>query len=212
MADLPYVEGAPFDIGIDIGGGTLTPAAVIGQTHPMAGSKIIYHEVCAKDMGVEAFAKTLKDYCNNALPSGFTIRRVTTDPAAEQRDQIFETKVNEYLRAEGFPVMPAPTNDMHVRREAIAGPCNRIIMGKPALLIHPRCKMLVNGLKGKWDYRRMNLTSSSGQPVYATKPSKNEFSHPCDALGYFLLGSGEGKPVSKSATKFTSGSLQYRES
>lgn len=213
VEDLPFMADVPFDIGIDIGGGTLTPAAVIGQTHPLYGTKIIYFEVCATDMGVEAFAKVLKDFCNNNLPSNATVRKVTTDPAAEKRDEIFETKVNEYLRAEGFPVMPAPTNDQDVRREAIASPCNRIISGKPALLIHPRCKTLVNGLKGKWDYRQMNITSSDGKPIFSTKPTKNEYSHPCDALGYFLLGAGEGKPVSKHQNSKTirNGGGTYRE-
>ena len=210
VQDLPFMPDVPWDIGIDIGGGTLTPAAVLGQVHPMAGTKIIYHELCAKDMGVEAFAKNLKDFIKNNLPGDAKIRKVITDPAAEQRDQVFETKINEYLRAEGFPVTPASTNDQHVRREAIASPCNRIIMGKPALLIHPRCKILINGLKGKWDYREMKIAASDGKPMFSNKPSKNEYSHPCDALGYFLLGSGEGTPVSKSSSKFSQGSLTYK--
>ena len=213
VQDLPYIPDVPWDIGIDIGGGTLTPAAVIGQIHPTTGTKIIFHELCAKDMGVEAFSKNLRDFISINLPAGAEIRKVSTDPAAEKRDEIFETKVNEYLRAEGFPVVPAPTNDQHVRREAIASPCTRMIQGKPALLIHPRCKTLINGLKGKWDYRQMNISTSAGQPIYSTKPSKNEYSHPCDALGYFLLGAGEGKPVSKHQNSRThrQGTGTYRE-
>lgn len=196
VVDIPILSNVPIDIGIDIGGGTLTPAAIIGQTDPTNGRKLAQHEICAKDMGVENFCKLLKDFLANNLP-GVPIRSVYTDPAAEQRDQVFETKINEYLRAEGFPVKSAPSNDQNVRREAIAGPCNRVIMGKPALLVHPRCKMLINGLKGKWDFRRMNITSSSGTAMYSDKPSKNEFSHPCDAAGYWLLGSGEGTPIRK---------------
>ena len=213
VEDLPFMKDVPFDIGIDIGGGTLTPAAVIGQTHPVTGTKIIYFELCATDMGVEAFAAALKDFVINNLPADARIGRVTTDPAAEKRDEIFETKVNEWLRHYGFPVQPAATNDQDVRREAIASPCNRIIMGKPALLIHPRCKMLINGLKGKWDYRQMNIVSGDGKPQFSTKPSKNEYSHPCDACGYFLLGAGEGKPVSKhkSSNTVRAGGGTYRE-
>lgn len=212
VVDMPVLPDVPCDIGIDIGGGTLTPAAVLGQTHQMTGTKMVHHEICAKDMGVEAFCKLLGDFIKNNLP-GVKIRRVTTDPAAEQRDQVFETKINEYLRAEGFPVQPAPTNDPDVRREAIASPCNRIIMGKPALLIHPRCKTLINGLKGKWDFRQMNIKASDGKPMYSTKASKNEYSHPCDALGYYLLGGGEGTPVSKHKSSNTAraGGGTYKE-
>ena len=194
VGDFPIIEGADFFCGIDIGGGTLTPAAVFGQVHPKTGTKLIHFEICAEDMGVDTFAKVLKGFVGEHL-QGFNIKTCFTDPAAEQRDQIFETKVNEYLRQAGFHITPAPTNVWSIRRQAIADPCSRIVYGKPALLIHRRCNMLIQGLKGKWDFKKMNLTSSSGKELFADKPSKNEYSHPCDALGYFLNGLGEGQPI-----------------
>lgn len=197
--DFPILQGVDFFAGIDIGGGTLTPAAVLGQVHPQTGTKLIHFEICAEDMGVDNFVKVLKAFIGSHL-QGFNIQTVYTDPAAEQRDQIFETKVNEYLRAAGFHVTPAPTNDWKIRRQAIADPCSRMVMGKPALLIHPRCEMLVQGLNGKWDFKRLNITSSSGKALYADKPNKNEFSHPCDGLGYFCSGLGEGRPVQSGRT------------
>lgn len=192
--DIPILDGVPFHIGIDIGGGTLTPAAVFCQVHPVTGTKLIHFELCAEDMGVDNFAKALKDFVSVNL-QGFTITTCFTDPSAEKRDEIFEQKVNQYLREAGFHVTPAPTNDPFVRRQAIADPCSRLVHGRPALLIHPRCTMLVQGLKGKWDFKKMNLVSSSGKEMFADKPSKNEYSHPCDALGYVLNGLGEGQPI-----------------
>lgn len=199
VGDFPILEGVDFFGGIDIGGGTLTPAAVLGQVHPKTGAKLIHFEICAEDMGVDTFAKVLRSFVGEHL-QGHNLKTMFTDPAAEQRDQIYETKVNEYLRAAGFHITPGVTNDPFIRRQAIADPCSRIIMGKPALLIHRRCSMLVQGLKGKWDFKRLNLTSSSGKELYSEKPSKNEYSHPCDAAGYLLNGLGEGQPMRSGQT------------
>lgn len=193
--DFPVLKEQNLFIGIDIGGGTLAPAAVIGQKHPL-GANLVHSEVCAQNMGVDNFVKILKDHIAMQYP-GMTVERVYTDPAAEQRDQIYETKVNEYLRAAGFNVMSAPTNDWKIRRQAIADPCSRLIGGKPALLIHPRCKMLINGLRGKWDFKKLQV---KGTDAYADYPSKNEYSHPCDASGYLMLGMGEGRPVNNGKT------------
>jgi hypothetical protein len=199
VADIPLLDGVDIQIGIDIGGGTLTPAAVFAQVHPTTGAKLIHFELCAEDMGVDNFAKILKSFIGDQL-QGFNIRTCYTDPAAEQRDQVYEQKINEYLRASGFHITSAPTNAWAIRRQAIADPCSRIIQGRPALLIHPRCKMLIEGLKGKWDFKKMKVVSSSGKELYADKPSKNEYSHPCDALGYVLNGLGEGQPLRSGRT------------
>ena len=198
VVDFPVLKDEPLRIGMDIGGGTLCPAAVIGQKHPY-GTNLIHSEVCAKDMGVENFCKLLKDHINMKYP-GMDVEEVTTDPAAEKRDEVFETKVNEYLRAAGFTVRPAPTNDPMIRRQAIADPCSRIIQGKPALLINARCRMLISGLRGKWDFKKLAV---KGQDAYSEKPSKNEYSHPCDAAGYLLLGMGEARPSLNGRSKKT---------
>jgi hypothetical protein len=211
VMDVPLLRDQPIYIGVDIGGGTLTPAAVIGQVSAM-GTKIIHHELCAKDMGVDNFTRLLKDFLNVHY-ADFSIEAVYTDPAAEQRDQVFETKINEYLRAAQFPVRAAPTNAWKVRRQAIADPCSRLIGGKPALLIHPRCATLINGLKGKWDFRKMKVV---GAEMYADAPSKNIYSHPCDALGYFCSGLGEGQPMRQNRSTsahaaFKAGSFKAKE-
>jgi hypothetical protein len=211
VLDIPVLKEVPLHIGIDIGGGTLAPAAIIGQSHPVTGTKLIHDELVAKEMGVNNFSKALVNMLHSRYP-GHPVECVFTDPAAEQRDQIFETKVNEYLRSAGFIVRPAPTNDWKIRRQALADPCSRIIEGKPGLLVHPRCKMLISGLRGKWDFKKMAVT---GADQYADRPNKNEYSHPCEAAGYLLLGLGEARPVANNMTtaqkKRWNGGWQARE-
>jgi len=191
--EFPILADRPLVIGVDIGGGTLQPAAAIMQRSPL-GVWLCQGECIGKDMGVDRFADQLEVYLQENFP-GLPIHKVYTDPAAEKRDEIFETKVNDFLVSKGFPVEAAPTNNPGIRRLAIAQPCNRMVMGKPGLLVHKtRAPNIRKGLGGKWNFRKIQV---SGSEKYAETPDKNEYSHPCDALGYALSGGGEANPVKK---------------
>lgn len=76
-----------------------------------------------------------------------------------------------------------------MRIAALATPCERMIDGKPGILVNKSgCPMLHKGLMGGWHFKRLQI---SGENRYADSPNKNEFSHVCDASGYGLLGAGE---------------------
>ena len=199
IQDIPVLKDQPLKLGLDIGGGTLQPAAVIGQRHPR-GNWLIHSECIGSDMGVENFARVLAQHLHEKY-EGMEVEVLWLDPAAEKRDELFENKIVEYLRAKPycFPTRCAPTNDWRVRRQAIADPCGRLIDGKAGLLISKRgCSKLINGLKGKWDFKKLQ---TSGGNDYAVLPSKNEYSHPCDALGYLLSGGGEAQPMKQARTE-----------
>lgn len=198
---IPVLKGVPFTVGMDIGGGTLQPAAVIKQRHPR-GNWLVHAEVCSTSMGVEKF---VKEFCRIFVKDFGTLDKIETiwgDPASEKRDELYETVVADYIKALGLPFRAAPSNNIQFRIDATTAPMNRFIDGKPGFLIHPRCKMLRKGLAGRWYYKRMQL---SGENRYQDKPCKNDFSHPCDALGYGLSGGGEtlqarnasGQPVTQ---------------
>jgi hypothetical protein len=211
VADIPVLKDLPLKIGIDIGGGTLQPAAIIGQRHPR-GNWLAHSECIGMEMGVENFARVLKQHISEKYP-GMEIEAVILDPAAEQRDQLFENKIVEYLRAKGFPTRCAMTNDWRVRRQAIADPCGRLIDGKAGLLVSKTgCPKLINGLKGKWDFKKLQTI---GTEAFSETPSKNEYSHPCEALGYLLLGGGEAQPMKTNRTpaqqKAFSGGFQAKQ-
>ncbi|MCG8345048.1 MAG: hypothetical protein MI685_07825 [Chlorobiales bacterium] len=198
VQDIPILKDQPLLLGLDIGGGTLQPAAVIGQRHER-GNWLIHSECIGADMGVENFARVLAQHLHEKYP-GMEVEVLYLDPASEKRDELFENKIVEYLRAKPyhFPTRSAPTNDWRVRRQAIADPCTRLIDGRSGLLISKRgCPKLINGLKGKWDFKKLQ---TSGVEAFAEYPSKNEYSHPCDALGYLLCGGGEAQPVKQSRT------------
>lgn len=188
--DLEYMPDLPIMGGIDIGGGTLSPACVFFQKHP-CGTYLVLAEVSPGDggMGLVEFVQAMKSEFAYRFPNG-TWGRFYCDPAAQVRDPIFGYTMFSHLQSQGINAQAAPTNDPRDRIEAIKAPMGRLINGKPGVLFHPRCKMLISGLLGGWKFKRVQ---SSGEERYVDIPSKNKYSHLCDGLGYGFQGSGETK-------------------
>ncbi len=89
-------------------------------------------------------------------------------------------------------VRAAPSQDLTLRREAVASCLTRLIDGRPGLQLSPRCKVLRAGFQGGYCYRRMRVT---GDERYTDKPDKNRYSHVHDGLQYLLSGAGEGRKL-----------------
>jgi len=185
-ANLPILDDRPIILGMDIGGGTLTPAAVWLQRHSM-GAWLCHGELLCEDMGVERFSALLKQ-THQELFSGMPIEVAWGDPAGAKRDDLYETMIFEHLRRAGIPARAAPSRQIQPRIDAIKAPMNRLCYGKAGFMVHPRCKMLIKGLNGRWNYRKMQVLS---RDIFRDLPTKNIYSHCCDALGYALLGGGE---------------------
>jgi hypothetical protein len=56
-----------------------------------------------------------------------------------KRDEIYEVTAFDHLRSLGLKAQPTDSNAFQVRREAGAGPMNRLVSGRPGLLVHKRC-------------------------------------------------------------------------
>lgn len=183
---LSLLPDVPIVAGIDCGGGTLQPAAVFAQRHPR-GPWLVHRELALEDFGIKRFSEMFRLFYREHFGT-LPLSVAWCDPASLKRDELFEVVVVEHLRSAGIPAQPAPTNDPKARREALALPMNRLIDGKPGILIDPACKMLVDGLSGKWRYRRMQIP---GSERYTETAEKNKWSHPCEALEYLVSGGGE---------------------
>jgi hypothetical protein len=189
---IPILEDAPVHVGMDIGGGTLQPSAIIFQKHPR-GIYLMHREVVCFDMGVKRFGELLSSALVTHFPNHVERKMIGVmwgDPAGEKRDEIFETASFEYLRnTHGFRVLPAPSQDPKMRIAALAGPCERMVDGKPGMLVNrTHAPTLHKGLSGAWHFKRLAV---SGEERFQDKPSKNDESHICDGAGYGLLGAGE---------------------
>ena len=179
--------GLPIHVGLDFG---LTPAAVIGQRQPN-GQWRWRHELVSEDMGITRFGELLGRELRGRY-DGYTIERITGDPAGEARAQTDERTVYDVLRGMKIDAFPAPTNDFAMRREAVAGPLSRLVDGEPALLIHPDCRVLRKAMSGGYSYRRIAV---AGQERFRDVPDKTTFSHVAEAGQYLMLGAGEGHTV-----------------
>jgi hypothetical protein len=166
----------PLIIGMDFG---LTPACTISQIDPM-GRFLTYACLTSDGMGTLRFCREkLKPMLANRFP-GMPVL-VIGDPAGQQRAQTDERSVFDILKAEGFRVVAAKTNSIVARLSAVDKLLTRVADGKPAMLIDPECRELINALRGGYRYK----VKSSGD--VEDKPEKNQYSHIADAFQYACL-------------------------
>lgn len=183
---LEPIPGRTIYVGIDFG---LTPAALFGQK-TVSGRWHWIDELVAEDMGAVRFAEVLGPKLRGEYKD-FEFE-IFGDPSGDNRAQTDEVTPFQILRSRGIDAYPAPSNDPVLRREAVAGPLNRLVDGLPGLVISPKCKVTRKGMAGGYAYKRLQV---SGDERYHDKPDKNRFSHVCEAGQYMMLGAGEGRTV-----------------
>lgn len=187
---LPVIEGLPFEGGMDVGGNTIHPAACIVQQHQ--GIYRVLDEVSVPEIGLDEFVVLLREHIAGLNPKGTMGPGWFGDPAGLTKDS-FMRNAYQYMQTMGVYVQPAPgNNDWRQRVTAIQSPMLRSHpdQHRPCIVIHRRCTNLIKGLAGGWHYRQLQTT---GADKYDPAPNKNEYSHICDALGYYLLGKKEGQ-------------------
>ena len=182
----------PIQIGLDFG---LTPAAVFGQKLNN-GRWVILDELVTFDMGLERFGHMLKSELEAKYPKYEVM--IFGDPAGQQRDQIYEVTAFDHLKTLGMNARPTASNDFKVRREAGAMPMNRLIDGKPGLLVAAKCERTRKALSGGYHFRRVQI---AGHERYKDQPFKNQHSHVGDAYMYLMLGGGEHRQLTRGSTQ-----------
>ncbi len=181
--DTDIDPNTPIQVGLDFG---LTPAATIGQRLPN-GRWVIHQEIVTFDMGLERFGTQLLAELNQRYPNHQVM--IWGDPAGMARDAIYEVTAFDYLKTLGLRAQPTASNDFKVRREASAAPMQRLINGKPGLIVNRECKLLRKSLAGGYHFKRIAV--GAGQERFRDAPNKNEHSHIGDSFGYLMLGGGE---------------------
>jgi hypothetical protein len=176
--DLPLV------LGVDFG---RTPAATVWQYDTAMDRWTGHVEFVTEGMSASLFAPALRRWLDREF-AGMPVY-AWGDPAGDRSGQTVETTPIQVLRAHGIPSGPAPSNQVLLRRGALAKPMMRVAMdGKPAFVISPAMRMLRKGLQGGFHYKRMHV---AGTERYTEEPDKNEFSHVVESAEYALLGGGE---------------------
>lgn len=175
-------------IGLDFG---RTPSAVFGQ-RSASGCWKLFHEIVAENMGAVRFAKLLKRDIAVHVHGSCDIK-IYGDPSGEYGSDHDEQTYFQILRGNGINALPASsTNDPTIRIESVEKQLTTMIDGGPGMLLSPNLKILIKGFEGGYNYA---LMSTSGSDHYDSKPVKNRYSHPHDALQYMMLGAGEGYEI-----------------
>jgi len=169
----PFVDGQrPILIGMDLG---LTPAAVFGQQDPR-GRALVIDEAVSYDMGIQRFVRTVIKPMIYERFSGCPVM-VVVDPAGIQRAQTDERSVVDIIKAEGLKVIPARTNSVSARLNAVDDYLMRHVDGDSAFLVDPRCTKLKAAMMGGYRYKK----TGDGDI------DKNKHSHIAEALQYLML-------------------------
>ena len=150
-----------------------TPATVLAQIDPQ-GRLLVFDSLTSEGMGTLRFCREkLKPRLAQRFPAANVL--IIGDPAGQQRGQSDERSVFDILRQEGFRVVPAKTNTIVGRLNAVDAWLTRMVDGKPAILIDPCARELIDALRGGYRYK----IRTSGETD--DKPEKNKHSHVADA-------------------------------
>lgn len=168
----------PLIIGMDFG---LTPACCISQVD-MMGRLLTFDCLVSEGMGLTRFLnEKLKPLLAQKYPGLRAV--VVGDPAGVQRSQTDERTCYDILRAEGFHALPARTNSIVARVNAVEKFISRQIDGKAAYLLDPGpgCRPLVKAMRGGYRYKMKK--DGNVEPT----PDKGPDSHIADAHQYACL-------------------------
>ena len=169
-------------IGMDFG---RTPGAVLGQ-RDWRGRINTLDAIYEENIGLDNFLKLhLKPLLNERFPHCRYL--VIGDPAGWAKSQLSEKNAYDVLKEHGLAAVPAPTNDIDKRLQAVESLLGQQVDGGPMWRFSPEStsksmKKLIAGFDGGYRYKRRT------DGTYDVTPQKNSFSHLADAAQYLALG------------------------
>lgn len=182
--------GLPLHVGIDFG---RTPAAAIMQRQ-INGQWYVLDELVTYNTNALDFGHALRRFLNDNY-SGYTLE-ITGDPAGDDMAQTRDETCMDMLAVADIDCYPAHTNDFQERVTVLDELLQSLTEGQPSFLVSPQCRVLIKGLAGAYQFRRIQVV---GDERYHDKPVKDDTSHVCEAVHYGLLGAGEGMTLFNSA-------------
>ena len=88
------------------------------------------------------------------------------------------------LEESGLYATPCHTNKFELRAGALDSQLQRMDKGQPQIVFDPKCRTIIRGLAGAYQYKRLQV---AGDDRFKDVPDKGPESHVCEALHYALL-------------------------
>lgn len=165
-------------VGLDWG---RTPAAAFMVLNA-DGSWAVFDELVTENMSAYTFGGILKDKLARDY-AGHDVE-LYGDPAGTQRGQATDHSCFEMLERHGLYATPCHTNKFELRAGALDAQLQRLTAGKPVITFDPKCRTIIRGLAGAYQYKRLQV---AGDDRFKDVPDKGPESHVCEALHYALL-------------------------
>lgn len=157
------------------------------------GRLVVFDELISDDMNLTEFGGIIKSH----IQKDYSEYRVESwiDPwAANQRGQVTDMTMFKVYKNLGLNPKTSNTRSPETMVEGVKAKFQKIIVGQPAILISNRCKTLIKGLNGGYNYRRKNVSGDK----YADKPDKGKYSHVCNAFEFLVDGMGGSREILRS--------------
>lgn len=173
IRDREPVMGLPIIRGWDFG---LTPACIFLQ---LEGKKVtVIDEIIETSMGAARFAPQVLSFSKMHF-TGFKFFDFV-DPAGFTKSESEETSCCDIMRR--FKIAPQAGEMTYEKRlGSVLSLLTVLDKGRPCLMLNPRCKTLIAGFRGGYQYPE---PASRRSVARMDRPLKNAFSHPHDALQY----------------------------
>jgi len=174
-------EGREVILGIDPG---RWPAVLFAQEFD--GRVFVQHELLGFNEPATTFAPKVKRFLERYYPNCEV--SAFGDPKGFDRGQAKDDSAYDIFRENGI-VVRAPAelkqNNIETRTNAVSHLLDDNPSGVPRFVLSPLCRTTKIGLAGRYCLEK----DETGE----VKPTKNRYSHPCNALEYLVLGLGEGR-------------------
>src|ERR1044072_6928333 len=181
--DLLVIPGAPLLIGLDLG---RDPWAVLGQIDHM-GRLLVHEEIEADNIGLKLQLPRVRQVVSTNPKYVTSPVVIIFDPAGMAKGNFDAYNSMEVIKAAGFMCMPAPSNRLAPRLNAVERFLTESRGGTAATLINKsKCTVVVTGLNGSYPFKFNQIRAA--QPA----PEKNRWSHVCDAHPYLCMGAPGG--------------------
>ena len=175
---LSPIPGHDVNVSLDFG---RAPAALFSQE--INGREFVQFEMQAFNESAAVFAPKVKRFLEQHYPGSALL--MNGDPKGADKGQANDETPFEIFAGYGMSVTPS-TNNITTRVEAVSYALNDNPGGVNRWVISPRCRTLIVGLAGRYCNEKDPETGE-------LKPTKNKYSHLCNAFEYKAMSRGEGR-------------------